>query len=353
MAARRVVTPCGRASIVARMANVAVLGSGSWGTALAKSLSDQGHTVRLWARRAEQAEAIQTARENAQYLPGFPLAPTLTAGSDLAWALESAALVLSVVPTHGLREALREASRFLPPDAPILSATKGIENDSLKLVSGIFEDEFPKSSHRRLTYLGGPSFAKEVAAGMPTAVVVAGHDGDTCARVQELLTTDRLRVYTTDDVIGIELGGSLKNVMAIAAGIGDGLGFGHNTRAAIITRGLAEMSRLASKLGAHPLTLAGLGGMGDLVLTCTGDLSRNRKVGLELGKGRHIKDILASMSQVAEGVRTSKSAYELAKREDVDMPLVDMVYRILYEDVPALEGVVALMGRRSRPERDH
>ncbi|MBN8612527.1 MAG: NAD(P)-dependent glycerol-3-phosphate dehydrogenase [Deltaproteobacteria bacterium] len=332
--------------------NVAVLGAGSWGTALAKSISDSGHRVRLWARRKELVESIQSGRENAAYLPGAALAPSLTATHELAYALEGADVVLSVVPTQGLRETLDQAAPHFPPTAPILSATKGIEVGTLKLVSGIFEDHFSKDRHHLLSYLGGPSFAKEVAQGMPTAVVVAASDASSAERVQAVLGTDRLRVYTTDDVVGIELGGALKNVMAIAAGTGDGLGFGHNTRAAIITRGLAEMSRLAMKLGANPLTLAGLGGMGDLVLTCTGDLSRNRKVGLELGRGKKIGEILAGMSQVAEGVRTTQSAYELAKREGVDMPIVEAMYKVLYEDLPPLEAVVSLMTRKLRAERD-
>jgi glycerol-3-phosphate dehydrogenase (NAD(P)+) len=331
---------------------VAVLGAGSWGTALAKSLADAGHHVHLWARREEQAMRIQQERENADYLPGAKLPATLTATHDLALACDEVAMVLSAVPTHGLRENLALAARHFPKDAAVLSATKGIENGTLELVCEIFEDSLPPEQHHQLTYLGGPSFAKEVALGMPTAVVVAGKDNAATARVQAILGTEKLRVYTTDDVIGIELGGSLKNVMAIAAGIGDGLGFGHNTRAAIITRGLAELSRLAIKLGAHPLTLAGLGGMGDLVLTCTGDLSRNRKVGLELGRGKTLAEILGGMNQVAEGVRTTKSAYELARREGVPMPIVDAMYRILYEDMSPRDAVVGLMTRPMRAERD-
>lgn len=332
--------------------NVAVLGAGSWGTALAKSLSDQGHRVRLWARREELARSIEADRENARYLPGIRLGPTLSSTHELERALEGADALLSVIPTHGLRETLEQASPFFPEAAPILSATKGIENGTLELVSGIFEEHLPPERHRLLTYLGGPSFAKEVALGMPTAVVVAASDAEAGAEVQAILGCERLRVYTTDDVMGIELGGALKNVMAIAAGVADSLGFGHNTRAAIITRGLAEMSRLAIHLGANPLTLAGLGGMGDLVLTCTGDLSRNRKVGIELGKGQKLADVLAGMSQVAEGVRTTKSAYELSHREGVEMPIVDAMYRVLYEDWSPMEAVGALMTRRLRAERD-
>ncbi len=333
-------------------AKVAVLGSGSWGTALAKSLGDAGNEVRLWARRAEQSAAIERARENAEYLPGIPLPATLRATHDLEAALDGVDMVLSAVPTHGLRENLELAAKWFPKGAPILSATKGIENGTLKLVCGIFEDCLPADQHEQLTYLGGPSFAKEVAQGMPTAVVVAGKSHSVTAKVQHVLATERLRVYTTDDVIGIELGGSLKNVMAIAAGVGDGLGFGHNTRAAIVTRGLAELSRLAIKLGAHPMTLAGLGGIGDLLLTCTGDLSRNRKVGLELGKGRRLDEILKGMNQVAEGVRTTKSAHALSRREAVEMPIVDAVYRILYEDMNARDAVFGLMTRPQRHERD-
>jgi glycerol-3-phosphate dehydrogenase (NAD(P)+) len=332
--------------------DVAVLGAGSWGTALEKSLSDAGHRVRLWSRRTEQATAIESARENADYLPGIKLGSTLRATGSLSDALSGVELIVSAVPTHGLRQALDEAAPHFPAGAPILSATKGIEVGTLKLVSGIFEDHFPKDRHHLLTYLGGPSFAKEVALGMPTAVVVAGHDAGVTERVQSALGTDRLRVYTTDDVVGIELGGALKNVIAIAAGCGDGLGFGHNTRAAIVTRGLAEIGRLGTKLGANPMTLSGLGGIGDLLLTCTGDLSRNRRVGLDLGKGKKLSEILGGMNQVAEGVKTTKSAHELSHREGIEMPIVDAMYRILYEDLPPLEAVVGLMTRKLRAERD-
>jgi len=331
---------------------VAVLGAGSWGTALAKSLSDAGHSVRLWARREDQASRIQSSRENADYLPKIMLGDTLRATHSLQEALSGVDMVVSVIPTHGLRETLDQAAPFFPADAPILSATKGIEIGTLKLVSGIFEDHFPSDRHHLLAYLGGPSFAKEVALGMPTAVVVAGHDGTTSERVQSILGTERLRVYTTDDVVGIELGGALKNVIAIAAGCGDGLGFGHNTRAAIVTRGLAEIGRLAMALGAHPMTMAGLGGIGDLMLTCTGDLSRNRRVGLELGAGKTLEEILAGMNQVAEGVKTTKSAHELSKKHAVEMPIVDAMHRILYEGLAPREAVGDLMGRRVRRERD-
>jgi glycerol-3-phosphate dehydrogenase (NAD(P)+) len=332
--------------------DIAVLGAGAWGTALAKSLSDKGHRVRLWCRREAHASAIERDRTNAEFLPGFRLGPTLHATSDLKAALTGADLVLIAVPSHVLREVLGKAGPHLDPRAPMLSASKGIEIGTLKLVSEIFEDCLGPETHDRVAYLGGPSFAKEVAQGMPTAVVVACRNEAVAVRWQRALSTDRLRVYTTEDVVGIELGGALKNVIAIAAGISDGLGFGHNSRAALITRGLAEMTRLATKMGAHPMTLAGLAGLGDLVLTCTGDLSRNRTVGLELGKGRKLSEILAGVTQVAEGVRTTRAAYELARRVDVEMPITEAMYRILYEEYPAREAVVELMSRPSRPERD-
>jgi len=329
-----------------------VLGAGSWGTALAKLLADQGHPTRLWARRKVMADAIQGQRENQAYLPGFPLPDMLETTSDLAFALEGSDLIVSVVPTHGLREVLQDAAPLFGTKAPIVSATKGIEIDSLMLVSEIFEDMLPESQHRQLAYLGGPSFAKEVAACLPTAVSVAGHDADLVAVAQEAFTTDRFRVYSTEDVVGVELGGALKNVVAIAAGIADGLGFGHNTRAGLITRGLAEISRLAISRGANPLTLAGLSGMGDLVLTCTGDLSRNRNVGLQIGQGKSLQDILGSMQMVAEGVRTTQSAKELSERDGVDMPITQEVYAMLYEDKPPLKAVVDLMARPLRAERE-
>ncbi|NLY94812.1 MAG: NAD(P)-dependent glycerol-3-phosphate dehydrogenase [Myxococcales bacterium] len=330
---------------------VAVLGAGSWGTALAKLLADKGFETRLWSRREDQARAIQEKRVNEDYLPGAVLPPTLTATHDLERALAGADLVVVVVPTVGLREVLDQAVPLFPKGAPIVSATKGIEEGTLKLVSEIFEEHLPPEEHGRLTYLGGPSFAKEVADRVPTVVCVAGRDEATVKRVQDWFWTDRFRVYRTDDVIGVELGGALKNVIAIAAGVADGMGLGHNSRAGLITRGLAEITRLAVARGGHPLTLSGLSGMGDLVLTCTGHLSRNRQVGVKLGQGMKLSEILGSMNMVAEGVKTSKSAYELGLREDVDMPITREVYLLLYHDKPAEEVVETLMMRPLRAER--
>ncbi|MGK3985345.1 NAD(P)H-dependent glycerol-3-phosphate dehydrogenase [Sorangium sp. So ce136] len=327
------------------MANVAVIGAGAWGTALAKLLADKGNPTALWAHQGELAERIGRERQNHRYLPGVELPGSLRATSDLEDALRGAELVVVVVPSHALREVVREAGRHIPRDALVCSATKGIENDSLMLMSEVLVDELGRAAEPRLSYLSGPSFAREVAAGQPTTVVVAGRNERETHAVQRLLATDRFRVYWSDDVVGVEVGGALKNVVAIAAGIGDGLGLGHNARAGLITRGLAEMARMAAAKGANLLTLAGLSGMGDLVLTCTGELSRNRTVGFEMGRGRKLDEILAGLGHVAEGVKTAKSAYELANKLGVSAPISVEVYRMLYEGKPPQQAVVDLMTR--------
>ncbi|HTN86466.1 MAG TPA: NAD(P)H-dependent glycerol-3-phosphate dehydrogenase [Sorangium sp.] len=327
------------------MANVAVIGAGAWGTALAKLLADKGNPTALWAHQGELAERIGRERQNHRYLPGVELPESLRATSDLEDALRGAELVVVVVPSHALREVVREAGRHIPRDALVCSATKGIENDSLMLMSEVLVDELGRAAEPRLSYLSGPSFAREVAAGQPTTVVVAGRSERETHAVQRLLATDRFRVYWSDDVVGVEVGGALKNVVAIAAGIGDGLGLGHNARAGLITRGLAEMARMAAAKGANLLTLAGLSGMGDLVLTCTGELSRNRTVGFEMGRGRKLDEILAGLGHVAEGVKTAKSAYELANKLGVSAPISVEVYRMLYEGKPPQQAVVDLMTR--------
>jgi glycerol-3-phosphate dehydrogenase (NAD(P)+) len=331
---------------------VAVLGSGSWGSALAKVLSDNGHAVALWGRRPELAASIQATRENATFLPGARFGDALRATSALDDALDGAEMLVVAVPTHGLREVLRAASGYIPQGVPVVSATKGIEQDSLEFVHEIIAAEVPWSKPTFVA-LSGPSFAREVAAGLPTVVVAAARDLALARVVQEAFwTDDRFRVYLSDDVVGVEVGGALKNVVAIAAGASDGLGFGHNTRAALITRGLAEIARLTMKMGGDALTLAGLAGMGDLVLTCTGDLSRNRHVGFELGRGRPLSQILGEMRQVAEGVRTAKSAWDLSQREGVSMPITEQVYLALYADKPLREAVHDLMTRSAGHERD-
>jgi glycerol-3-phosphate dehydrogenase (NAD(P)+) len=327
------------------MLNVAVLGAGAWGTALAKVLADKQNPTTIWSHRREVADTINEEHVNRRYLPTAELPPTLSATDDLEKALHGAELVVVVIPSHGLRAVMRDARRHVPDKALLCSASKGIENDSLMLMSDVLLDELSHAVQPRLTYLSGPSFAKEVAARMPTTVVIAGTSERETETVQHAFATDRFRTYASPDVMGVEVGGALKNVIAIAAGVSDGLGYGHNTRAGLITRGLAEIGRLAAYKGANPLTLAGLAGMGDLVLTCTGDLSRNRTVGMELGKGRKLADILATLGHVAEGVKTTQSARDLSVKHGVDMPITAEVFRILYEDKSPQQAVVDLMTR--------
>jgi glycerol-3-phosphate dehydrogenase (NAD(P)+) len=332
------------------MANVAVLGAGAWGTALAKVLADKQNPTFLWSHTPALARTINDKRTNERYLPSASLPPSLRATSDLEQALRGAELVVVVVPSHALRSVVADAHKFIPTNALICSATKGIENDSLMLMSEVLMDELGPGIEPRLTYLSGPSFAKEVAAGQPTAVTVAGKSHNETLAVQHAFATERLRVYSSEDVVGVEMGGALKNVIAIAAGALDGLGFGNNARAGMITRGLAEIARVAMAKGGSPLTLAGLSGLGDLILTCTGDLSRNRTVGFELGRGRTLEDILATLGHVAEGVKTAKSAYDLGRKLDVEMPITNEVYKVIYEQKPAFQAVVDIMNRALRKE---
>ena len=328
------------------MAHAAVVGGGSWGTALAKVLADKGERVRLWARDADAATAMQRSRENARYLPGVALPESLEATSSLRHAIEGADLLLIVVPSHTLRAVTKSLCALgIPAGIPIVSATKGIENDSLMLMSEVLEAELPAGSGAQLAYLSGPSFAKEVARGQPAAVVIASRNEPLAETLQQRFSSERLRAYANTDVMGVEVGGALKNVIAIAAGAVDGLGLGHNARAAVITRGLAEIARVSQVKGGDPLTLAGLAGLGDLVLTCTGEASRNRTVGFEMGRGRSLEEVLASMTQVAEGVRTAKSAMDLSMKLKVDMPITKEVYSVLYERKPVRRAVSDLMTR--------
>ncbi len=327
------------------MSNVCVLGAGAWGTALAKVLADKGNATRVWSHEPAVALSINETHENARYLPGATLPACLTSTPHLEEALREADIVVVVAPSHALREVMVRAKPFVPKAALISSATKGIENDSLMLMSEVLLDVLGTEVEARLTYLSGPSFATEVAKQMPTAVVVAGTYEPTTHEVQRAFATDRFRVYSSHDVTGVEVGGALKNVIAIAAGVIDGLGFGHNSRAGLITRGLTEIGRLAASLGGNPLTVAGLSGLGDLVLTCTGDLSRNRTVGFELGRGRKLADILAGLGHVAEGVKTAKSAHDLSLRQQIEMPITSEVYQVLYQDKDPRQAVVDIMTR--------
>jgi glycerol-3-phosphate dehydrogenase (NAD(P)+) len=335
---------------VGDLSAAAVIGAGSWGTALAKVLADKGHAVTLWGRDAAQLAELDARRENAKYLPGAKLPPSLTTTPDLAAAVRDKPFVVSVVPSHTVREVLGHAGQAMRPDAIVISASKGIENESLATMDEVLKEVLPGKLGTRLAFLSGPSFAKEVGHGLPTAVVMAARDRQVAEPAAQLFHAERFRVYTSDDVAGVELGGALKNVIAIASGVADGLGLGYNARAALITRGLAEITRLAVRRAANPMTLAGLAGLGDLVLTCTGDLSRNRSVGMGLGQGKTLRQVLAGMSQVAEGVKTTKSARDLADRLGVEMPITQAMYRLLYEDVAAAEAVLGLLGRAPKHE---
>ncbi|MBN1605296.1 MAG: NAD(P)-dependent glycerol-3-phosphate dehydrogenase [Polyangiaceae bacterium] len=334
------------------MASIAVIGAGAWGTALARLLGQHGAPVALWTWQVEHALCMQRDRVNAQFFPSFSLPDCVRVTSDIADALEDAALVLLVVPSDVFRSVLTQARPYIPDHAALVSAAKGIENGSLMLMGEIIHDVLGESALERSAALSGPSFASELARGLLTNVVVAGPSSELCSRIQVTLSIEPLRVYTSDDRVGVEMGGALKNVIAIAAGACDGLGFGHNTRAALITRGLAEITRLAVAKGGHPMTLSGLAGMGDLVLTCTGDLSRNRTVGFDLGRGEQLQDVLARLGHVAEGVPTARSAYCLARQLGVDLPICSEVYRVLFEGKAPRDAVRELTARPLRQERD-
>ena len=328
----------------------AVVGAGAWGTALADLLARNGHEIMLWAREPDVSESINERRENTRFLAGAALCPSLRATSDLSRALDGAPeLVVFAPPSQVLRRIAAEARLALRGSPIAVIATKGIELKTFALMTGIVAEELRESP---VVALSGPSFAAEVAARQPTAVVAASDDHAAAVATQRAFSTTEFRVYTHDDVIGVELGGALKNVMAVATGICEGLGLGFNSRAALITRGLAEMTRLGTRLGARPETFAGLAGIGDLVLTCTGSLSRNRALGADIGSGLSLDEAMAGKETVAEGVITTRSAYALAQREGVEMPIVEAVYRTLFEGYPARQSITALMARELRPEQD-
>jgi glycerol-3-phosphate dehydrogenase (NAD(P)+) len=332
--------------------DIAVIGAGSYGTCLAVLFGKAGHRVSLYCRGADEARAIDAARENARYLPGYQLPAGVEVTSDLAVAVRRRRFVLGVTPSHGIREVLGRAAAAMDPDAIVINASKGLEDGTLHSIDAIYRDVLPARIAARATYLSGPTFAGELAAGMPAAIVLAGHDPETCAAAQRALSDVHFRIYTTDDVLGVLVGGALKNVIAIGAGISDGLGYGSNSRVALITRGLAEITRMGVAMGAHAQTFAGLSGMGDLVLTCSGDASRNRRVGLALGRGKPIAEILAGMTQVAEGVKTAKVGHELAARLGVEAPITEAMYKIMHAGVPVREAINALLHRPTRSERD-
>ncbi len=329
---------------------IGVLGAGSWGTALAALAAGRGHRVTLWAFEPEVVEGINTRHHNPLYIDAVALPPSLRATDDLAEAVGEAEMVLSVIPAQHVRRYLVELRNLLPAGIPLVICSKGIERQTLATMEQVFVAELPGKNHAGIAVLSGPSFAVEVARGMPTNVTVAARELEVARRVQQALATRAFRIYTTDDVTGVELGGALKNVMAIAVGAVDGLGLGVNTRAGIITRGLAEISRLAVAMGGRPETMLGLAGVGDLILTCTSELSRNYQVGRALARGQPLTRVLGETRMVAEGVPTAESAHELALRHQVEMPITEQVWQVLYQGRTVREAMSSLQDRALREE---
>ncbi|HXV86361.1 MAG TPA: NAD(P)H-dependent glycerol-3-phosphate dehydrogenase [Gemmatimonadales bacterium] len=328
--------------------NVAVVGAGSWGTTLADHLARLGHRVRIWAREAEVVDGINRAHLNPVFLPESPLPASLEASGDIRAVVTDAEMVVCVTPSHAMRRLAGEICAATSADPLVVSASKGLEPETLDTMTAVLQDVMPSSS---IVALSGPSFAQEVYARQPTAVVAASEDAGAAERAQHTFSSPHFRVYTSSDVLGVQLGGALKNVIAIAAGILEGMGLGHNTRAALITRGLAEMIRLGEALGADPQTFAGLAGMGDLILTATGGLSRNRSLGVEIGRGRTAAEILAERRTVAEGVGTAQAAVELGRRAGVELPIAGEVARILFEHKDPRRAMADLMERDLKAER--
>jgi glycerol-3-phosphate dehydrogenase (NAD(P)+) len=329
---------------------IAVIGAGSWGTALADLLAKKELDVTVWSFEDDVAESINREHRNPRYLREVRLHDGLKATTSLHDAVAGARYVVSVSPAQHTRRVMAEAGALMPAETVVIAASKGIETSTLQTMAQVHAEVLPKRAATRACFLSGPSFALEVAQEQPTAVTIASHDPAAAELAQQLFQTAYFRAYTSDDVVGVELGGALKNVIAVAAGMGVGLGLGHNATAALITRGLAEITRLGVRFGANPLTLSGLAGMGDLILTCTGGLSRNRHVGVELGRGRHIDDVLGEMIMIAEGVETTRAAHALAQRAGIEMPIVAEVHAVLFEGRTATEALENLMLREPKPE---
>ena len=330
------------------MTEVAVLGAGSWGTTLANLLATKGHAVRLWAYEPEVVEAVSRFRENRLFLPGVRLSPSIRATGDAREAVAGADVVVSAPPRHAVRGVIRGLEGVVAQGTLVVSATKGLETDTLALMSAVFAECLPQV---RFSVLSGPSFAAEVCEGQPTAVVAAAAEEATARAAQEVFATPVFRVYRNLDVIGVELAGALKNVIAVAAGIAEGLGMGHNPRAALITRGLAEITRLGVAMGADPLTFAGLAGMGDLVLTTTGSLSRNRTLGVALAKGQSFEEYRAGHRSVAEGANTSLAGAALGRRVGIELPIIEQVCEVLFRGRAPREAITELMGRELKSEQ--
>ncbi|WP_101844099.1 NAD(P)H-dependent glycerol-3-phosphate dehydrogenase [Halobacillus sp. Marseille-P3879] len=334
------------------MGKVAVLGAGSWGTALAIVLADNGNDVYLWSHREQHAAEINENHTNERYLKGIEIPSSIHASSDMKSVTAEADHIVLVVPTKAVREVCKELVGYLNQKVTITHAAKGIEPETYKRVSEIIAEEIPDKFYKDIVVLSGPSHAEEVSLKHPTTVTVSSKDLNVAATVQDLFINEKFRVYTSPDLVGVELGGALKNIIALGAGISDGLGFGDNAKAALITRGLAEIARLGTSMGANPLTFSGLTGIGDLIVTCTSPHSRNWRAGNKLGKGADLNQVLEEMGMVVEGVRTTKAAYQLSKKQQVDMPITSGIYRILFEDADPRDVVTQLMTRIRRHEME-
>jgi len=329
---------------------IGIIGAGGWGIALAKLLSDKGEQVTLWCHGAESYHELLEHRESRTYLAGILLPSSIKFTRSIGTAVTDKSLIICAVPSHAVRGVMASASSYVSSQATVLCGTKGLEEESLKTMGEVLAEIFGDPQRQRHAFLSGPTFAIEVARGLPAAVTVAARHEDIARDVQEIMSTQHFRVYTSTDIVGVQMGGVIKNIIAIAAGISDGLNLGHNARAALITRGLAEMTRLAIRMGADPMTLAGLPGLGDLVLTCAGDLSRNRKVGIQIAQGKSVQEITQGTRMVAEGIRNTRSVYMLARSLGAEMPIVEQMYKVIHEGKKPAEAVRDLMQRSLKPE---
>jgi len=327
---------------------IGIIGAGGWGIALAKLLADKGKQVTLWCHRAESFRELQENRESRTYLTGIVLPSSVEFTRSIEAAVNDKSLVICALPSHAVRGIIASAASYLSAETAVLCGTKGLEEESLKTMGEVLAETLGEPQQH--VFLSGPTFALEVARGLPTAVTVAARDQDIARNVQETLSTQNFRVYSSTDIVGVQMGGVIKNIIAIAAGISDGLNLGHNARAALITRGLAEMTRLAIRMGADPMTLAGLPGLGDLVLTCAGDLSRNRKVGIQIAQGKSLREIIEGTRMVAEGIRNTRSVYMLARSLGTEMPIVEQMYQVIHESKRPADAVRDLMQRSLKPE---
>ncbi|WP_407268707.1 NAD(P)H-dependent glycerol-3-phosphate dehydrogenase [Radiobacillus sp. PE A8.2] len=334
------------------MEKIAVLGAGSWGTALALVLAENGHDVRLWTHKKNQADEINETRQNSKYLAGITIPTTITAYYELDKAVQDVTSVLLVVPTKAIRDVCRQLSTVLDDPVTLAHGTKGIEPGTLKRVSEMIEEEMPRHLYKEVVILSGPSHAEEVSDRQPTTVTASSNDMKEAEYVQDLFINENFRVYTSLDMVGVELGGALKNIIALGAGISDGLGYGDNAKAALMTRGLAEIARLGTSMGANPLTFIGLSGVGDLIVTCTSVHSRNWRAGNLLGKGKQLDEVLKQMGMVVEGVRTTKAAYEFAEKQGIEMPITYGIYQILFKQAKPKDVVDQLMTRHRRHEME-